>query len=118
MRRRVFAMEKITDVQFTTEQGHPYVEFLLDGEPAWASVEQNQILLKEGYIFLHPEEIWKERLQPVILPANTEYGWQRQTLTGFTTDKDVAALVLMYAISVRDGTFTPGPVDWPPKTGS
>jgi hypothetical protein len=109
----------ITDVEFVRNQGgHAEVTFLFDGERAFASVEQNMLLLSLGFISLHPQNVWREKLGQIDLPANDEWGWPRQRLTGFTTDKDVVNLVQMYAAAVRDGTFIPGPVAWPLKTGS
>lgn len=94
----------ITDSRYVLNEGYPELHFKWDGVPAIVTLDQNQSLLVEGYISLHPKEVWAERLPPLTLPADPEQGRGETVLAGFTRDKEVVKLAQRFAAAARDGT--------------
>lgn len=101
----------IGDVEYVLNQGYPELHFKWDGVEAIVTLDQNHTILFEGYISLHPKEVWAERLPDLTLPANPAIGRGETILTGFTRDPAVVRLAQQFAAAARDGTLRPGPVD-------
>lgn len=103
----------ITNARYKLNQGYPELHFDWDGEPAIATLDQNQSLIEEGYISIHPQDVWEQRLPPLTLPANPAIGRGETELISFTRDPEVVGLAQVFARAVRDGKFREGPVDQP-----
>lgn len=100
----------ISDAEYVVNEGYPELHFKWDGVPATVTLDQNHSLLSEGYISLHPKEVWAARLPDLTLPADPKQGRGETILTGFTRDKEVVKLAQRFAGAARDGTLKEGRV--------
>lgn len=100
----------ISDAEYVLNEGYPELHFRWDGVPAIITLDQNQSLISEGYISLHPKEVWAARLLDLTLPADPKIGRGETVLTGFTRDKEVVKLAQRFAKEARDGTLKEGRV--------
>lgn len=100
----------ISDAEYVLNEGYPELHFRWDGVPAIVTLDQNQSLLAEGYISLHPKEVWAARLPDLTLLADPVQGRGETVLTGFTRDKEVVKLAQRFARAARDGTLSAGRV--------
>lgn len=100
----------ITDAEYVLNEGYPELHLKWDGVPAIVTLDQNQSLISEGYISLHPKEVWAARLPDLTLPADPQQGRGETVLTGFTRDKEVITLAQRFAAAAKAGTLRPGRV--------
>lgn len=100
----------ITSAEYILNEGRPELHFTWNGVPAIVTLDQHHGLLSEGYISLHPKEVWAARLPDLTLPADPDQGRGETRLTGFTRDKEVVKLAQRFAAEARAGTLKPGRV--------